>query len=77
MLPFLRSSFRVVGDCAINIRLTWICKLLQLVDVKRVVRLDVRWLLCSAGKVFDYVKDLANCAADINIFLQQVCAGPR
>lgn len=43
--------------------------------MEQVLQLDVRWLLCSAAKVEEYVKELHSCAQDLNIRLLQVIIG--
>ena len=50
------------------------CALLfrQVVGMEQALQLDVRWLLCSAAKVEEYVKELHSCAQDLNLRLLQV-----
>lgn len=38
----------------------------------RILQIDVRWLLCSAAKANDYVKELQHRAQDLNLCLLQV-----
>lgn len=40
--------------------------------MEQALQLDVRWLLCSAAKVEEYVKELHSCAQDLNLRLLQV-----